>query len=146
MGCGLGFILLHTSRGPVVVESNLDPIHVFGQDIHVPDLLALLKARADSNRTGAANPMSGEVSDLAYVALYTLSLAQDPDSVEVIAELLKDEDEAVSGWSAIALYKIGACEELRAKVREVEFPRAAVRSAKSRGVEPPGWVRVAAGS
>jgi hypothetical protein len=89
--------------------------------------------------------MSGEVSDLAYVTLYTLSLAQDPDSIPVIAGLLKDKDEVIRGWSAIALYKIGGCEELRAKVREVKFPQAAVQSAKSRGEEPPGWVQVAPG-
>jgi hypothetical protein len=145
MGCGFGFILLHTSRGLVVAQTSRDPINVFGEDIQVPDLLALLKARAESNRTGAANPMSGEVSDLAYVALYTLSLAKDPESIPVIAELLKDKDGVIRGWSAIALYELGECEELKAEVREVRFPPAAVQSAKSRGREPPGWVQVAPG-
>ncbi|HEX8187205.1 MAG TPA: hypothetical protein VF586_02570 [Pyrinomonadaceae bacterium] len=145
MGCGTGFILLHTSRGPVVATSGSDPVHVFGQSIRVADLLSLLKARAEYNRTGAANPMSGDVSDLAYVTLHTLSLAQDPDSIPVIAELLKDKDEVIRGWSAIALYKLAECDELRPEVKGILFPQAAIQSAKSRGKEPPEWVQAASG-
>jgi len=145
LGCGIGFIVLHTSRGPLVATGSADPVHVFGPSVHVSDLLTLLEARAEFNRTGAANPMSGEVSDLAYVTLYTLSLAQDPDAIPFIAELLKDKDEVVRGWAAIALYKLAEREELRLKVKEITFPQAAIHSAKSRGNEPPEWVRTAHG-
>ena len=144
MGCGIGgFILLHTSRGLVIAWSGPDTVHVFGENIYVSDLLLLLKARADSNRTGAANPMSGQVSDLTYVTLDTLSRAQDPDSIPVIAELLKDRDEVIRGWAAIALYRLGEFKELRPKVRKVRFPPAAVQSARARSAEPPSWVRLA---
>ena len=33
-----------------------------------------------------------------YVALYTLSLAKDADSIAVIAELLKDNQDVIRGW------------------------------------------------
>lgn len=145
-GCGYGSILLHTSRGLVVATSGSDPVQVFGQNVYVADLLTLLKARAEFNRTGAANPMSGEVSDLAYVTLYTLSLAEDPDSVPVIAELLKDKNEAIRAWAAITLYKLAESDELRARVEEIKFPRDAIQGARSRGKEPPGWVRPAPGT
>jgi HEAT repeat protein len=90
--------------------------------------------------------MSGEVSDLTYVVLYTLSLAKDPDSIPVIVELLKDKEDVIRGWSAIALYEIAKfSEQLRVKIEEVKFPQAAVDSAKARGVEPPPWVQIASG-
>ena len=105
LGSGTGTVTLITSRGQVKTESGLDPIRVFGSTIKVSDLLPLLEARAQFNRSGVANPMSGVVTDLTYVVLYTLSLAKDPDSIPVIAELLKDKDhESSCGWSAIALY------------------------------------------
>ena len=43
--------------------------------MRVSDVLPLLEARDQFNRTGIVNPMAGEVSDLTYVVLYTLSLA-----------------------------------------------------------------------
>lgn len=65
-------------QGQVKTESGLDPIRVFGSTIEVSDLLPLLEARAQFNRTGVVNPMSGVVTDLTYVVLYTLSLAKEP--------------------------------------------------------------------
>lgn len=145
-GCGVGIVTLITSKGQVKSPSGLDPIHVFDGPIKVSDLLTLLEARAESNRTGVVNPMSGEVSDLTYVVLYTLSLAKDPDSIPAIVELLKDKDEVIRGWSAIALYEMAkSSEELKVKIQEVEFPQAAVDSAKSRSAAPPAWVKIATG-
>ena len=90
--------------------------------------------------------MSGEVGDLTYVVLYTLSLAKDGDSVPVIAELLKDKQDVIRGWSAIALYEIaGFSEQLRVKIEAVKFPQAAVDSVKARGVEPPPWIQIGSG-
>ena len=147
LGCGAGAVTLITSRGPVKAFGSLDPIQVFGRTIIVADLLPLLEARAEFNRSGATNPMAGEVGDLTYVVLYTLSRAKDPDSIPVIAELLKDKDDVIRGWSAIALYEIAKSDEgLKAKIQEIRFPRPAIDSAKARSTEPPPWVQVAPGS
>lgn len=72
-GCGHGTFTLITSNGEITVSSGLDPIHVFGQKIAVADLLKLIQARVDSNKTGIENPMSGDVSDLVYVILSIFS-------------------------------------------------------------------------
>jgi hypothetical protein len=147
LGCGVGTVTLITSRGQIKAQSSLDPIRVFGGTIRVSDLLALLEARAEFNRTRVANPMSGEVSDLTYVVLYTLSLAKDPISVPVIAELLLDGDDVIRGRSAIALYEIAKSGEgLRAKVKKIKFPQAAVQSARARGKEPPAWLQLKPGN
>ena len=142
LGSGIGTVTLITSKGQVKTESGLDPIHVFGSTIKVSDLLPLLEARAQFNRSGVPNPMSGVVTNLTYVVLYTLSLAKDPDSIPVIAELLKDNDNSICGWSAIALYEIAKfSDQARGKIQAVKFPKPAVDSAKGRGKEPPPWVQ-----
>lgn len=146
LGCGVGVLTLITSKGQIKSPSNLDPIHVFGGTIRVSDLLPLLEARAESNRGGVSNPMSGNVGDLMYVVLYTLSLAKDPDSIPVIAELLKDKNDATRGWSAIALYEIAkSSEESKNKIQSIKFPQAAVVSARGRGVEPPAGLQITSG-
>ena len=146
LGSGIGTLMLITSEGRVKSQSGLDPIRVFGSTIRVSDLLPLLEARAQFNHSGVANPMSGEVSDLTYVVLYTLSLAKDPNSIPVIVELLKDKEDTIRGWSAIALYAIAeSSEHSRAKIEGVKFPQAAVDSAKARGVKPPAWVQIESG-
>ena len=145
-GCGKGTFTLITSNGEIRASSSLDPIHVFGKTIRVSDLLVLLKARADSNRTGEINPMSGEVSQLAYVVLLTLSLAQEPDTIPVIAELLNDKDDTIRAWSAIVLYRIAQSNgDLKAEIEKIKFPKLAVQSAKGRSVEPPEWLQIADG-
>jgi hypothetical protein len=148
LGRTIGTITLITSRGQVKVEGvSAIPIRLFGQPIKVSDLLPLLEARAETNRTGIPNPMSGEVSDLTYVVLFTMSLAKDPDSISVIAELLKDQNEVIRGWSAIALYEIAKfSDQARGKIQAVKFPKPAVDSAKARGKEPPPWVQIESGN
>jgi hypothetical protein len=142
LGDGIGPLVLITSRGEVKGQSASDPIHVFGKTIRVSDLLTLLNARAAFLRTGVVNPMSGHASDLSYVVLYTLSLAKDPESVPVVAELLHDTDDVIRGWAAIALYQMaGSGDELLAQIRRITFPIDAVRSAQARGIEPPAWVK-----
>lgn len=128
LGSGIGTVTLITSRSQVKTESGLDPIRVFGSTIKVSDLLPLLEARAQFNRTGVANQMSGEVTDLTYVVLYTLSLAKDPDSIPVIAELLRDKDDDICGWSAIALYEIAKfSDQARGKIQGGQIPQACCR-------------------
>jgi len=106
LGCGGGTITLMTSRGEVKAKSGLDPVHVFGPKIDVSDIHILLQSRVDSNRTGRPGPMSGEVGDLCYVCLYTLSLAKDPESIPVLVPLLRDTNGTVCRWTAVALKAI----------------------------------------
>jgi hypothetical protein len=148
LGRTIGHITLITSRGQIKAEFvSGDPIRLFGQPIKVSDLLPLLEARAEFNRTGVVNPMSGQVADLTYVVLYTLSLAKDPDAIPVIAELLKDKESVICGWAAVALYETAKfSEELRAKIEATKFPQAAVDSARARGSSPPRWLQIEWGS
>lgn len=142
MGCGIGTITLITSKGKISVQSGLDPIHVFGHIIVVADLIELLKSRAESNRTGNKGPMADEVSNLCYVILDTLSLAKDPASISVIADLLTDKDDTVRGWAAIALYRMGNSDsELQEQIQKIIFPKMAIESAHGRGEKPPRWVK-----
>ena len=98
-GRAIGHITLITSRGQVKAELvSATPNLLFGQPIKISDLLPLLDARAEFNRTGVINPMSGQVADLTYVVLYTLSLAKDPEAIPVIAALLKDKESVIHGW------------------------------------------------
>ncbi|MBC8869320.1 MAG: HEAT repeat domain-containing protein [Planctomycetes bacterium] len=144
LGCGVGRLTLITSKGQVEVSTGLDPMHVFGNPVRVSDLLTLLRARVESNKTGVQGPMSGDASDLCYVCLYTLSFANDPKSVPVIAQLLTDDSDVTRGWAAIALYDLGdRSEALRAEIKKTVFPKAAVDSAAARGRKPPAWVRTA---
>ena len=146
LGCGVGKVTLITSTGQLETFINSDPIKVFGRTIRVSDLLPLLEARAEANRSGAVNPMSGEVGSLTYVVLYTLSVAKDPASIEAIASLLNDNDGDIRAWSAIALYRIAESgEALKARIQEIKFPQAAVDSARSRSSEPPAWVQIGPG-
>jgi hypothetical protein len=147
LGHTIGTVTIITSRGQIKVEAGWDPVRVFGQPINVSDLLLLLEARAEFNRTGVINPMSGQVADLTYVVLYTLSLAKDPDAILVIAELLKDKESVICGWAAIALYETAKfSEELRAKIEAIKFPQAAIDNARARGNPPPRWLQIESGS
>jgi HEAT repeat protein len=87
----------------------------------VSDIHILLKSRADSNRRGKEGPMSGEVIDLCYVCLSTLSLAKDPESIPVIVPLLNDPSDTVRQWSGIALKAIGESDvTLQKKIDEMK--------------------------
>lgn len=142
-GCGEGAISLVTNRGNIVVGSGLDAIHVFGNKIIVADLLVLLEARIESNRTGEQNPMSGEVGDLAYVILSTLAESKDSTVIPVIAKLLDDKEDTIRGWSTIALLNLAKADKRLLKmVAEITFPKAAAQSAKARSVDLPTWVKV----
>lgn len=141
LGCGGTTLELVTSRGVVLAQTGLDPVRVFGPTIRTADLLALLKSRAASDRTGRPGPMSGKVSDLCYVCLSALAVSREPDAVPVLAELLADGDDTVRGWAAIALFGLGTGDEgLRADIRRVRFPEAALASAAARGKRPPAWM------
>lgn len=104
--CGISVIELDTSRGKIRVTIGLSRFPVFGNKIAVSDLLTLLKARIESNRTGKQNPMSGEVGDLVKVILSVLQKSKDPDVIPVIGQLLEDKSEYVVFRSSWALQEL----------------------------------------
>jgi hypothetical protein len=144
---GMGRLTLITRKGRVEAHTGLDPMLVFGNPIKVADLLTLLRARAEANRTGGKGPMSADASDLCFVCLYTLPFANDPESVPVIAQLLTDRSPTIRGWAAIALYRLGnKDEQLRERIKTITFPKSAVDSAAARGENPPAWVKTGNGT
>ena len=143
MGCGVGFLTLETSRGTVRLRTGLDAIHVFGKVVRVPDLVSLLQERATSNERGYG-PMAGRKSALCYVMLDVLGYSGDPSVIEPISKLLTDDSEVVSGWAAIALFRLGTAKpELRPQIQQIAFPPAAVSSAAARGEPKPEWLKPA---
>ncbi len=142
LGCGAGMITIVTSNGEVTTATGLDPIHVFGNRIVVADLLTLLQARADSNRTGKQNPMSGHVNDLGYVILSTLAISKDPAVVPVIAELLHDKEDRIRRSSVLALIQLADSDEnLKSEIGKITFPKSAIKSAFRDSVNFPDWIR-----
>jgi HEAT repeat protein len=120
-----------------------DFVTVFRGKVTVSDLLVLLEARAEANRTGEPNPMSGEVKDLVYVILSGLPSFKDATVIPVVRELLEDKNEVIRGWSAIALFRLAEqSEDLRKEIEKITFPKAAVQSAAGRGVKLPTWAKM----
>ena len=142
-GCGSGTLTLVTSRGEIKMRTGLDPIHVFGRRIVVADLLPLLKARVEANRTGEENPMSGDVSQLTALTVSIVAMSQEAEAITIIAALLEDKDDPVRGISAISLFKLAeTSEDFRREIQQISFPKAAVISAEGRGVKLPAWAKV----
>ena len=142
LGCGAGRIKLVTSHGEITIGVGLDPIHVFGGKIVAADLLALLRARVESNRTGAQNPMSGEVDDLMYVILSVLRYSSDPDAIPVIGQLLEDKKAQIVFQSFSALQQLAnTSKELQYAVEKVVFPKTAIALFEKYGVKLPHWVK-----
>ena len=143
MGCGAGTVTLVTSRGEIKLKTGLDPIHVFGDRILIADLLPLLKARIEANRTGEQNPMAGKVSQLTALTISIVAMSKESDVIPLIAVLLEDKDDAIRGTSAITLIKLAEVnEDLRRDIEQIAFPKAAVISAEGSGVKLPTWAKV----
>lgn len=142
-GCGKGTITLVTNHGEIHFATSLDPIHVFGRKIVVADLLPLLKARVEANRSGEQNPMSGEVGNLAALTVSLIAKSQESEAISLIAALLEDKDDKIRGASAISLIKLAeVSEDLRQEIEQITFPKVAVISAEGRGVKLPAWAKV----
>ncbi len=114
-GCGSGTLILVTSRGEIQMRTGLDPIHVFGRRIIVADLLPLLKARVEANRTGEKNPMSGDVGQLTALTVSIVAMSQEAEAIPIIAALLEDKDDPIRGISAISLFKFSARDKNKVK-------------------------------
>ena len=122
--CGIGTVTLITSQGEVNAVCTSDSANVFGREIKISDILALLQARIESSRTGTG-PMSGEVKELCRSCLSILLLASDPRSMPVIKSLLDDHDETIRELATIALLSIaGKDRKLREQIRQVSFSNA----------------------
>jgi hypothetical protein len=140
MGCGRATIQLHTSAGVIPIENAMDGYHVFGRDIYVSCLVSLLHDRAAANRRGFG-PMAGDKGSLCYVALDLLGSSGDPAAIAAAGPLLTDADDAVRGWAAIALYRLGdEHPEFRPAISQYRFPRMAIVSASSRLEGPRPWI------
>jgi len=140
LGCGVGTVTLYTRAGPIKVQTVLDPIHVFGNEIHVKELVSLVESRARCNGRGIS-PTAGNLGSLYYVILSTLSQSKDQTVIQPISELLDDPNEMISAWAAIALIRLGEQnEELRDIIALVDFPEKALFGARSRGVDRPLWL------
>lgn len=112
LGCGRT-LTINTSHGALTLKTGLDPIHVFGSRVAATDLLVLLEARVESNRSWFRGPMSGEVGDLCYVCLKTLALAGEPAAIPIMAELTEDKDETIHQWAAIGLNRLAEADPKR---------------------------------
>ena len=144
--CGIRVIDLDTSRGKIRVTIQLSRFPVFENKIAVADLLTLLKARVESNRTGKQNPMSGEVGDLVQVILSVLQKSKDPDVIPVIGQLLEDKSEYVVFRSFWALQELSeSSKELQLEVEKVVFPKTAIELFRKRAVELPTWAKIKGG-
>ncbi|MDQ3061441.1 MAG: hypothetical protein M3R14_01040 [Acidobacteriota bacterium] len=147
LGCGSGEVTLVTSNGEIKGEIFLDPIHVFGKKIVVSDLIKLLEARVESNKTTVKNQMSGKVSTLVSIALYTLTISKDSKVIPVIAELLEDKDKVICNSAIVALLRLATMnEELKNEIEKISFPKEVVQNAKERSQEIPNWVKIKEGN
>lgn len=141
-GCGKGSIVLVTSTGEIGLGTGLDPIHVFGKKIVVADVLKLLEARIESNKSGQENEMSGSVDKLMYVIFSFLGRSKDPKVIFPASQLLRDKSDTIRRWAFGALINLaGADEDLKERVKKIEFPVIAIESAKARRIIIPGWVK-----
>ena len=141
--CGIRTIELDTSRGKIRVTIQLSQPPVFENKISVKDLLMLLKARVESNRTGKQNPMSGEVGDLVQIILSVLQKSKDPDVIPVIGQLLEDKSEYVVFRSFWALQELSeSSKELQFEVEKVVFPKTTIELFRKRAVELPTWAKI----
>ncbi len=141
--CGIRVIELDTSRGKIRVTIQLSQPPVFENKISVTDLLTLLIARVESNRTGKQNPMSGEVGDLVQKILSVLQKSKDPDVIPVIGKLLEDKSEYVVFRSSWALQELAeSSKELQLEVEKVDFPKTAVELFRINAVKLPEWVKI----
>ncbi|MBA4123057.1 MAG: hypothetical protein H0X72_11420 [Acidobacteria bacterium] len=141
--CGIRVIELDTSRGKIRVTIQLSQPPVFENKISVTDLLTLLKARIESNRTGKENQMSGEVGDLMQIIFSVLRKSKDPDVIPVIGQLLDDRSERIVFLSSGALQVIAkSSKELQFEVEKVIFPKTAIELYKKRAIELPEWAKI----
>ena len=140
-GCGTGQITISTSRGTIRADTWSDPIILFGSHVSAAQLITLLEAKVEANRTGQG-PMSGDRAALCHVALHTLALARDPQSIDVIGKLINDDDQLVRGSAVVVLIRIGeAVPDSREKIgRLFQLHPGATTVARGRGETLPAWI------
>jgi hypothetical protein len=103
LGCGIGRYVYTSSTGEVTeVQSGLDAIHVFGQDIHFKTLDMFVQARV----AGERNADHADFSDLYYVILSVYARTGDPGSLDAILKLNLDNNDVVARWAGIATAQI----------------------------------------
>lgn len=103
-GGDINFILADGTEQSL--SCDMDTLAVFGKRIHADDLLALIEARADANRTGEG-PMDGDRHELLRMLLLVLTEASHAQAVDAIIPLLVDPDDDVRIESRKTLESIG---------------------------------------
>lgn len=137
LGCGDGTITIVNSQGErVTTRCSLDPLHVFGKQVDISDVLTLLQSRIKSNKSGKSGPMSSGTRSLCYICFDTLIASQDPAAVPVIKEcMLTERTPHMRRCAAEALWRMAANDSLRPEIERIQFP-----SDVKFNSTPPDWV------
>ena len=139
LGCGIGTVTLHTSTGPLQIGAGLDPINVFGNNIHVSELVDLVERRARCRGKGIS-PTAMKLGSLYYVILSTLGQSQDQTVIEPISRLLEDPDEVIRDHAALALIRLGEeNEDFRNEIASLDFPQKSLWRIRSSIGGRPSW-------
>jgi HEAT repeat protein len=132
-----------TNQGMKAISAGYGLDMVFGEEISLADLNALLVARADANKIGEG-PMAGQRRELTCLTLAAVAKTGDPASLRFVEPLLKDPEEAIAGWAVIALIDLAyADNETRRLAEEIELPASAVAAAqRGSSFSLPHWAKV----
>lgn len=125
LGCGDGgpirFIDDHGRS--FSVKCGLDAIHVFGDQVEIADMLALLHARIKSNKSGKRGPMSSGAGSLCHVICETFSVIKQRAAVPVMKDLVVTEkNPLIQADAAHYLWEMGQDEALRDEIHRIKFP------------------------
>jgi HEAT repeat protein len=128
-----------TSSGIKEVREWCAAIRPFGNPLYASDILLLFQARADSNRTGKAGPMSGDA--FSVIINYCGSLlvqAGAREAIPVLGALLHDPSKEIRRAAAFLLFAMGAqYPDLRHKITSFKFSRQLLGDVKA-----PPWLHV----
>lgn len=143
-GCGTGWITLVTTHGEMRIGTSLEQIAVFGEKAVLSELVAVLRARTDANGTGEKNPMSGDVAELTVLTIIIVAKSGDANAVPVMAALLEDRDERISGAALWNLIALAEADGLRPQIEQIRFPKSLIDWALRYRMNVPAWLKVKA--
>jgi hypothetical protein len=139
LGCGVGGEMKFVDRQGKVITAHcsLDAIHVFGAQVDITDMLTLLQARIQSNKSRKLGPMSSRAESLCYVICETLRIIKHPAAIPVMKDLvLTERNPRIQRDAAYHLVKMGEDESLREEIQRIQFPM----DLKRYFAETPDWV------
>lgn len=139
--CGVAGMILVTNKEEIKITGDLTSRLIFGPRIVIADLMPLLEARVNANRTGEENPMSGNVDSLTGQIIHFVSLAREQAAIPVLAALLEDKDRDIhtsASRSLIEMAKIN--EEFRREIEKITFPRKTLSGQQYKDL--PTWLKI----